>query len=360
MLIAVAVAIFLNELAAAGADPEETVVSADQVLHETMGVPVRQIPARLLDDAQGIAIIPNVIKIGFIAGIRRGQGVVMVREPNGAWSLPQFVTLTGGSVGWQAGVQGTDVVLVFMTQKSVQGLLTGKFTIGADVAAAAGPVGRNAAAATDGRLKAEILSYSRSRGLFAGVALDGSVIETNAVAQTTYYGTGPGQPPLRVPESAAQLVADVAQFSGDAEMRTGAPDVGPQVAGPQLGTPTEALPPGSAGPLVGPTQGPAAANNAALRDALAARASQLGAMVDENWRSYLALPASVYEPQASPNVEAMQQTLRQYSRVADDPQYKSLTSLPEFQETYRLLQQYTRTLSESSRAQLRLPPPPRR
>ena len=134
-----------------------------------MAIPGRQIPETLLAEAQGIAIVPNVIKVGFVAGIRWGHGVVMVRDAEGEWSLPQFVTLTGGSVGWQAGVQGTDVVLVFLTKKSVEGLWRGKFTIGADASVAAGPVGHDAAAATDARLRAEILSYSRSRGLFIGL-----------------------------------------------------------------------------------------------------------------------------------------------------------------------------------------------
>jgi lipid-binding SYLF domain-containing protein len=367
-LTALATAIAMSAPSASRADPQETVLLADQVLHEGMTVPVREIPARLLADAQGLAIIPNVIKIGFIAGIRRGQGVVMVREPNGAWSLPQFVTLTGGSIGWQAGVQGTDVVLVFRTQKSVQGLLTGKFTIGADVAAAAGPVGRNAAAATDGRLKAEILSYSRSRGLFAGVSLDGSVIETNTIAQSTFYGAGPGQPPQRVPESAVRLVADVSQMTGSAEVGVGpaavsSPLVAPApFAGPQFGAPGESVTPEGIAPAPARFGMPnlAVPNGATLRDSLAGRATELNAIVDEGWRNYLALPAAVYEGRTPPSVEAMQQTLRQFTRVAENPEYQTLTSRPEFQATYRTLQQYTRQLSDSSRAQLRLPPPPRR
>jgi len=361
---ALAAAIVSSAPSALRANPEETVLLADQVLHEGMTVPVRQIPARLMADAQGIAIIPNVIKIGFIAGIRRGQGVVMVREPNGAWSLPQFVTLTGGSIGWQAGVQGTDVVLVFRTQKSVQGLLTGKFTIGADVAAAAGPVGRNAAAATDARLKAEILSYSRSRGLFAGVALDGSIIEVNSVAQTTFYGAGPGQPPLRVPESAVKLVADVSQMTGAAAVGVGpAVVVAPSpLAGPQFAVPGEPVMPEQIAPVPSPFGVPhlAVPAGVTLRDALAGRAAELNAIVDEGWRQYLALPAAVYEGQTPPSIEAMQRTLGQYTRVAEDPKYQALSSRPEFQATYRMLQQYTRQLSDSSRAQLRLPPPPRR
>ena len=154
--------------AQAADNPSDTVRKSEQVLAEIMAIPARAIPEHLLADAQGVAIVPNVIKIGFIAGGRRGHGVVLVRDHEGEWSLPQFVTLTGGSVGWQAGIQGSDIVLVFMTKKSVEGMLRNTFTIGADVSAAAGPVGRDAAAATDERLKAEILSYSRSRGLFLG------------------------------------------------------------------------------------------------------------------------------------------------------------------------------------------------
>jgi lipid-binding SYLF domain-containing protein len=328
---------------ARAADPDTTVRVADQVLHEVMATPERQIPAGLLADAQGIAVIPGVIKIGFIAGLRRGHGVVMVRDPNGAWSLPQFVTLTGGSVGWQAGVQGTDVVLVFMTRKSVEGLLGGKFTIGADVAAAAGPVGRNASAATDARLKAEILSYSRSRGLFAGLALDGSAIEIDSVAQTNYYGAGPGQAPAQIPESAAKLLADVSQMTGAAVVEA-APAGTPTLAAPTPATAPQAVAPQATSP----------------RDALAESASQLHAMVDDGWRVYLALPREVFEGDKPPGIDAVHQTLRQYDRVANDPKYKALNSRREFQTTHRLLRDYARSLSDGSARQLALPPPPRR
>lgn len=260
----------------ARADAEMTVCAADQTLHEIMAIPASQIPGALLADAQGVAIIPGVIKIGFIAGIRRGHGVVLVRGPDGAWSLPQFVTLTGGSVGWQAGVQGTDVVLVFMTKKSVEGLMTGKFTIGADAAAAAGPVGRNAAAATDGRLRAEILSYSRSRGLFAGISLDGSAIEVDAAEQINYYGSVPGQPAVRVPESAMKLLQDLAMLT---------PNSQPVPA---------AIPAGVPAPI------DAGTNQSRTRQSLGQNASRLYAIVDEPWRKYLALPREVFEGAAAP------------------------------------------------------------
>jgi lipid-binding SYLF domain-containing protein len=175
------------------------------VLGELISIPGKEIPQRLLAEAQGIAIVPNVIKIGLVAGGRRGHGVVMVRDGDGQWTLPQFITLTGGSVGWQAGIQGTDVVLVFTTRKGVEGLLKGKFTVGVDAAATAGPVGRNAAAATDTKLKAEIFSYSRSRGLFLGASLDGSLLEIDQNAAGAFYG--PPQPAGQqlIPESAAKL-----------------------------------------------------------------------------------------------------------------------------------------------------------
>ncbi len=194
-------------------DPEQTVRESDEVLAEIVTIPGRQVPAQLLAQAQGVAVIPNVLKIGFIGGVRRGHGVVLVRDAEGEWGLPQFVILTGGSVGWQAGLQATDVVLVFLTKKSIEGLLTGKFTLGADAAVSAGPVGRNAAAATDGQLKAEILSYSRSRGLFAGVALDGSVIQIDQEAHVGYYGSPSNMPPGRVPQSALGLVQELASVS---------------------------------------------------------------------------------------------------------------------------------------------------
>ncbi len=339
-LIAASVLLLTLLVAApAQADPDLTVRTATEVLHEVMAIPISQIPTKLLAEAQGIAIIPDVLKIGFIAGIRRGHGVVLVRDPNGAWSLPQFVTLTGGSIGWQAGVQGTDVILVFVTRKSVDGLLNGKFTIGADAAASAGPVGRNAAAATDARLKAEILSYSRSRGLFAGLALDGSVIEINPVAQTTYYGAGPGQNPVNVPESAAALLAEVNAVTNPA------------------GEPALATAP-SANVQTG---APAAADGATTRKSLADSSTALQGIMDSSWREFLALPKEVYEGNTPPTASALQQSLRNFDRVANDPQYQSLTSRAEFQNTYKLLRAYSSQLTSSSSStnRLTLPPPPR-
>jgi lipid-binding SYLF domain-containing protein len=164
--------------------------NAVRVLDEIMQAPDQAIPHDLLRNARAIAVIPDVVKAGFVFGGRRGEGLVSIKSPDGTWSNPSFVTLTGGSIGFQAGVSSTEIVLVFRTQRGVDGIVNGKFTVGADASVAAGPVGRSAQAATDAQLKAEIYSYSRSRGLFAGVALDGSVLRIDQDANAAVYGAG--------------------------------------------------------------------------------------------------------------------------------------------------------------------------
>ena len=164
--------------------------NAVRVLKEIMQAPDKAIPQDLLRDAKAIAVIPDRIKAGFIFGGSRGEGLISVKTADGTWSNPSFITMTGGSVGFQAGVSSTDVVLVFRTQRGVDSIVRGKFTLGADASAAAGPVGRTASASTDAQMKAEIYSYSRTRGLFAGVALDGSVLRIDYDANAAVYGAG--------------------------------------------------------------------------------------------------------------------------------------------------------------------------
>lgn len=185
-------ALFITSIAAmpvaAAPPPAQTLKSATDVLDELAAIPLKGIPPALLADAQGVAIIPHVIKAGLIFGGRGGHGVVLVRDKNGLWGEPIFVNIGGASVGAQAGVEATDVVLVFRTRKGLDRLMEGKnkITLGADVSVAAGPVGRQASAATDASLKAEIVSYSRSRGLFAGIALDGAAIHSDIPTNTTF------------------------------------------------------------------------------------------------------------------------------------------------------------------------------
>jgi lipid-binding SYLF domain-containing protein len=188
--VAVALLAFQVPVPGYGAGEREAgiVGSAADVLDEIAGIPEQGIPSQLLREARGVAVVPGLIKVGLILGARHGRGVLMVRDPTGGWSNPVFVTLTGGSLGYQVGAQSSDIVLVFRSGKSVDGILKGKFTLGADAGVAAGPVGRRAEAATDARLKAEIFSYSRSRGAFIGVSLEGSALLIDDGANATYYG----------------------------------------------------------------------------------------------------------------------------------------------------------------------------
>lgn len=188
---------------------EKRVADAADVLDQLLRIPEKAIPPSLLARAYAVAVIPNVIKAGFIFGGRRGKGVIVVRQDNDTWSNPAFVTITGGSVGWQAGVASTDVILVFKTRKGVTDIADGKMTLGADASIAAGPVGRQASVATDIQFEAEVMSYSRSRGLFAGVALEGSGVTMDREANTAFYGSAEMTPDA-IFASSASIAPDVA------------------------------------------------------------------------------------------------------------------------------------------------------
>ena len=175
------------------ADPlpglEGRVRAAKQVLSEIMVSPDQSVPEELLAKCRAVAIYPNVLKGGFIFGARFGKGVVIAKDPSThRWGPVAFSTIGGGSWGFQIGGQMTDLIFVVMNDEGVNGLLSSKFTLGADAAVAAGPVGRNSEVATDLSLKAGIMSYSRSRGLFAGIALDGTVVTQDNHSNAVYYG----------------------------------------------------------------------------------------------------------------------------------------------------------------------------
>jgi lipid-binding SYLF domain-containing protein len=181
----------LSSLTALAADSREEarMITANQVLVEMQQMPDQGAPEFLLKRAHAIAIVPSVIKLGLGFGGRGGKGVLLVRDQtSGRWSNPSFITLAGGSFGLQAGVQSTDIILVFTTRKSVEGITDGKMTLGGDASVAAGPVGRQASGATDIGFNAEIYAYSRAKGLFAGIALDGTVITIDSKANARYYG----------------------------------------------------------------------------------------------------------------------------------------------------------------------------
>lgn len=319
---------------------DQTMDSATGVLDEIMSVPAVQIPESLLASARGVAIIPNVVKGGFIVGVRHGRGVVMVRDDAGQWHPPIFVSLTGGSVGWQAGIQSTDVILVFRTRKSIEGLMSGKLTVGVDAAAAAGPIGRQASAATDARFAAEILSYSRSRGLFAGVSIDGSMIQLDYSAGSAYYQTpivganGEAIRPLNtVPPSALRLMNRLSQYSGSPQLESVAPTQTPL---PAASTVSQAE---------------------LVRQQLVTSWGRLSGVLDDRWRSYLSLPPEVLEGQPI-DMASLQSKLQHYTAVASDQQYATLSRSPEFATTYHLLRDYVALQSSQSATRLTLPPPP--
>jgi lipid-binding SYLF domain-containing protein len=194
MMRLVSVFLLLAALLVSGAQAanplEKRVIAATDVLRQLTAIPEQGIPPNLLNNAYGVAVLPNVIKAGFIIGGRFGKGILVVRRPDGSWSNPTFISLGGGSVGFQAGAQGTDIVLVFKSKQGVENIAKGKFTLGGDAAVAAGPVGRFTSASTDATLRAEIYSYSRNRGLFGGIALDGSVLSIDDNANFGYYQSG--------------------------------------------------------------------------------------------------------------------------------------------------------------------------
>ena len=196
LLSSLATCLLLSGSAWAGSPELATVESATEVVRSFSALSVASIPPAMLRDAAGVAIIPDLVKAGFLVGGRFGRGVVLPRRADGSWGDPVFVTLAGGGFGLQAGVQSADVILVFKTAKSLDRVLSGKgkVTLGGDIGIAAGPVGRQAEAATDGQLKAEIYSYSRSRGLFAGVSLEGAAVWPDATANRDFSrDRGPAQ-----------------------------------------------------------------------------------------------------------------------------------------------------------------------
>lgn len=171
------------------ADDVHRIEDSAQIFQEIMGAPDRAIPQYLLDSAQCIAIIPSEMRFAFFVGGNYGKGLVTCRGPK-SWTPPVFLFLSGGSFGFQFGGSSTDLILVFRGRRGLEKLMSNKFRIGADVSAAAGPVGRSAQAGTDIQLHAEILTYSRSRGVFAGISLTGAVMKADETGNQALYGPG--------------------------------------------------------------------------------------------------------------------------------------------------------------------------
>jgi SH3 domain-containing YSC84-like protein 1 len=316
---------------------EATVVNATTSFAQAMVMPQNEIPRSMLTDAQAVIIVPGMVRGAFVFGAQFGRGILVMRDATGTWQPPRFVVLTGGSVGYQIGVQATDLVLVFRTQQSVANLLRGTLKVGVDASAAAGPVGRQTSAGTDFQTQAEILSYSRARGAFIGVSIDGTVISLDPGSDQMYYQT-----PGVVPASTVQLLQTLTAYSA--------------VAMPAVGVPMQAAAAGVGGGWV--AAGSQGGNAEATRQQLDQSSRQLFATLDDSWRRYLALPPDVTTPGQVPNPQALQQVTARYEDVSRRPEYAALQTRPEFQATLRSLRQLgeVRTASNST---LQLPPPPR-
>ena len=207
----------------------------------------QSIPTWLLERAYGIVVVPEVVKAALGVGGRGGAGVMAVRQPDGRWSNPVFVRLYGANFGFQVGVQKTDLVLVLMSRESVEGISGGKVTLGADASVAAGPLGRSSAAATDATFKAQVLSYSRNSGIFAGVALDGTVIAVDDGSNETAYGVS-GVLASQILEDKVTSAPETAQGFTAALAKATAPAAAPRPASPAPATtpaPAAQLPPPS-------------------------------------------------------------------------------------------------------------------
>ncbi|MGO1542157.1 MAG: lipid-binding SYLF domain-containing protein [Luteimonas sp.] len=259
LLLAATAALLFAFTATAVAGPSEDARARNalRVLGEIQEIPESAIPNKLLDEARAIVVIPDTVKAGLVIGGRRGHGMMSVKTPEGTWSAPAFISLTGGSIGLQAGVQSADVVMVFRNDRSLDSIVNGKLTLGADVGVAAGPLGRHAATATDGQLQAEIWSWSRARGLFAGIALDGAVLSIDDDANQAVYGQGTTPRMIFEGRTAQQPSDSIVDFRDRLEEATAqaraergteqplaqpAPDAGTPSAAADASTPTDTLP----------------------------------------------------------------------------------------------------------------------
>jgi lipid-binding SYLF domain-containing protein len=224
------------------ADIEQRVQFATEILTDLQRIPEQAIPPNLLNSAYAVAVIPNVVKGGFFVSGSYGRGVLMVRYPDGTWSNPSLIKLGNVGIGFQFGVQGADLVLVFKNRRGVDNIASGKFTLGGSSSASAGPVGRTALAMTDGEFKAEIYSYARSRGLFLGVAIDGGAITIDRKDNAAWYGSEANGSSSRIfsdtslptPEAAKPLLATLTTMAPSLQWRS---DSATAPAAPPAGDP---------------------------------------------------------------------------------------------------------------------------
>jgi lipid-binding SYLF domain-containing protein len=218
-LLALLVVLGMAGVALAGGEDNraaDRVKTAATVLEEIQAAPDTGIPDEVMGSAECVAVVPSMLKAGFVFGAQYGRGVASCRTPKG-WSDPAFFTIEGGSFGFQIGGQAVDLVMLIMNQKGMENLLNSKFKLGADATAAAGPVGRHAAADTDWKMRAQVLSYSRARGIFAGLELNGAVVKMDRESTLEFYGKSqPFSSTLQTvssPQGALPFLEDLAKWA---------------------------------------------------------------------------------------------------------------------------------------------------
>ena len=209
LVIVPTLALLLTSVVNAAMREEKRVADAADVVDQLSRIPEKTIPPNLLSRAYAVAVIPDVVGAAFGVGARRGKGIIVVRQDDNSWSNPAFITITAGSIGWQIGAESTDIILVFKTRKGVDGIANGKLTLGANATVAAGPVGRHTSVATDLQFEAEVYSYSRSRGLFAGIALEGAGVTMDRKANAAFYGST-SMTPEKIFVSSPNIAPDIA------------------------------------------------------------------------------------------------------------------------------------------------------
>lgn len=239
-------------------------------------------------------------------------------------------------------------MLVFMSRKGIAGLMRGTCTVGVDLSAAAGPMGRDTAIATDPALCADVYSYSCSRGLFLGASLEGTALEIDHAAHAFYYGAPTGQIPARVPAGAASLRHFLAELTPPAVSVPPGSPIPPSTTVPGSPVPGQVPPPLPVPPRL--IEG--------MRRSLNQSDEQLQSLLTPEWRTYLALPHEFHHAGSVPTPEAQEQVLRRFTLINNSPEYQELAQRPEFKHTYELLGAYTKALA-GNRVTLKLPPPPR-
>ncbi|MDX1928874.1 MAG: lipid-binding SYLF domain-containing protein [Pirellulaceae bacterium] len=323
------------------------IVEATEVLRKLANSTSEGIPDNLVAEASGIAIVPYYLRGAFPTGVSRGQGVLLTRDATGQWLVPEFITMNGGSLGWPMGVQATDLVLIVRSPQSIDNIRRGKLTLGSDASTAAGPIGRYESGSSVAKFQAEILTYSQSQGLFAGISMSGAALRLDIPATNAFYDLGTSAtryvPPTEkyLPPSVEVLVNELTRYTSQQDVR--------QPATSHLR---------NASYVSGQPLAPMAAVPSA--DARAVKLFQsveaLQAKVDEQWKQYFSLPPDWFSGRQLSAAD-VHSVLTRYETVKNNPQFAALRALPEFHQSIQELRALEANLGGAPELRF-LPPPP--